>query len=64
MKPLAFLSLAFLPLAGCLHISSDPFYITMDVSVKVDKALDDFFDDIDAKSSTITAPDEAAGSEI
>ena len=31
-----------------------PIHITIDVNVKVDRALDDFFGDIDAKSETIT----------
>lgn len=26
-----------------------PIHITIDINIKVDKALDDFFDDIDAK---------------
>ena len=30
--------------------------ITVDVNVKVEKALDDFFGDLDKKSATIEAP--------
>jgi hypothetical protein len=55
-----------LPLAfgGCLSIKTDPIevkpiHITVDVNVKVDKALDDFFGDLDKKSSTIVAPPSA-----
>jgi hypothetical protein len=59
MKRLALL-LALLPLAfgGCLSIKTDPIevkpiHITVDVNVKVDKALDDFFGDLDKKSTTV-----------
>lgn len=53
--------LAAFALAGCLHVKTDPIevkpiHITVDVNVKVDKALDDFFGDLDKKSSTITVP--------
>jgi hypothetical protein len=45
-------------LAGCVYTTVDvkPIHITVDVNVKVDKALDDFFGDIDRKSTTIQAP--------
>ena len=43
-------------LTGCLSVKTDPIevkpiHITVDVNVKVDKALKDFFGDIDRKSS-------------
>lgn len=43
-------------LGGCIHVKMDPIKVhaTVDVNVKVDRALDDFFGDLDAKSSTIT----------
>ncbi|MFM8338066.1 MAG: hypothetical protein ACKODK_21125 [Opitutaceae bacterium] len=49
-------SLLLLFLAGCLSVKTDPIevkpiHITVDVNVKVDKALKDFFGDIDRKSS-------------
>ena len=50
---------AALLLSGCIHVSMDPIQVhaTIDVNVKVDKALDDFFGDLDQKSATIgTAP--------
>ena len=54
------LLLALLPLSfsGCLSIKTDPIevkpiHITVDVNVKVDKALDDFFGDLDKKSTTV-----------
>ena len=57
------LSLLALPLllGGCLNIKTapievKPIHITVDVNVKVEKALDDFFGDLDKKSTTIEAP--------
>lgn len=46
---------------GCLSVKTEPIevkpiHITVDVNVKVDRALDDFFGDLDRKSSTINAP--------
>lgn len=48
-------------LAGCVNVKTEPIevkpiHITVDVNVKVDRALDDFFGDLDKKSSTIDAP--------
>jgi hypothetical protein len=37
--------------AGCVPIEVKPIHITVDVNVKVDKALDDFFGDLDRKSA-------------
>jgi hypothetical protein len=47
---------ALLPLVvvtGCLNVKA---HVTVDVNVnvKVDKALDDFFGDLDKKSATLT----------
>lgn len=50
------LGVIFLALAGCSTshevevkpVEIKPIHITIDVNVKVDKALDDFFGDIDA----------------
>jgi len=53
-------SVALLPLllAGCLNVKTEPIevkpiHITVDVNVRVEKALDDFFGDLDKKSATI-----------
>ncbi len=51
-------SLILVATAGCLHVKTDPIevkpiHITVDVNVKVEKALDDFFGDLDKKSATI-----------
>lgn len=51
------LALLLLPvLGGCIHVKMDPIQVhaTVDVNVKVDRALDDFFADLDKKSTTIT----------
>ena len=57
MKPSTALWLLPLALAlgGCLSVKTEPIevkpiHITVDVNVKVDKALDDFFGDLDQKA--------------
>jgi hypothetical protein len=56
------LPLLALPFLGaCVNVKTDaievkPIHITVDVNVKVDRALDDFFGDLDKKSATIEAP--------
>lgn len=47
-----------IPFSGCLSVKTEPIevkpiHITVDVNVKVDRALDDFFGDLDKKA---TAP--------
>lgn len=47
--------------AGCMHVKTEPIevkpiHITVDVNVRVERALEDFFGDLDRKSSTIEAP--------
>ncbi len=51
------ITLSPLLLGGCLSVRTEPIevkpiHITVDVNVKVEKALDDFFGDLDKKSST------------
>ena len=57
-----FLLLSAVFLAGCIHLKVDPVEVhaTLDVNVKVDRALDDFFGDLDKKSSTFSKPAPAA----
>ena len=45
-------------LLGCVHVSMDPIEVNANVTVnvKVDRALDDFFGDLDKKSSTLKTP--------
>jgi hypothetical protein len=52
------LPLIALLFGGCIHVKMDPIQVhaTIDVNVKVDKALDDFFGDLDKKSATINTP--------
>jgi len=42
-------------LGGCIHVKMEPIQVhaIIDVNVKVDKALDDFFGDLDKQSVTI-----------
>ncbi len=57
LRRLLLLGCPFL-LAGCIHVKLDPVKVhaTVDVNVKVDRALDDFFGDIDKKSTTVVRP--------
>ena len=66
MKRLLLLA-ATLPLlqAGCVNVKTapievKPIHITVDVNVRVEKALDDFFGDLDKKSTTINADSKEA----
>lgn len=45
-------------LTGCVYTTVEvkPIHITVDVNVRVEKALDDFFGDLDRKSTTLTPP--------
>jgi hypothetical protein len=58
LAPFAAIALA---LGCCLSVKTEPIevkpiHVTVDVNVKVDRALDDFFGDLDRKSSTIKKP--------
>lgn len=60
MKRPLLLAATALPLllGGCLNVKTEPIevkpiHITVDVNVRVEKALDDFFGDLDKKSATI-----------
>ncbi len=55
------LAAGLLLLGGCLNIKTapievKPIHITVDVNVKVEKALDDFFGALDQQSSSLTTP--------
>ncbi len=47
-----------LALGGCIHVKMAPIQVhaIVDVNVKVDQALTDFFGDLDSKSKTIKTP--------
>ena len=58
-RPLNLVAILSLLLAGCLNVKTapievKPIHITVDVNVRVEKALDDFFGDLDKKSTTIS----------
>lgn len=58
------LAASALALGGCLSVKTapievKPIHVTVDVNVKVDRALDDFFGDLDKKSSTLNATQPA-----
>jgi hypothetical protein len=60
-RPFLLLSLLVVNFGGCLSVKTEPIevkpiHVTVDVNVKVDRALDDFFGDIDQKSTTIKTP--------
>ena len=38
---------------GCVSVDVKPIHITVDINVKVDKALDDIFGDLDKKDPTM-----------
>jgi len=42
--------------SGCIHVDPIQVHVTVDVNVKIDKALDDFFGDLDKKSATLATP--------
>ena len=63
----AALAVLWLATAGCATqhkvevapVEVKPIHITIDVNIKVDRALDDFFGDLDQKAATIEAGPEA-----
>jgi hypothetical protein len=62
-----FLPLTVFAVAGCVHVDPievKPIHVTVDVNVnvKVDKALDDYFGDLDKKSTTINPDAQPASS--
>lgn len=46
------------PFTGCLHVKLDPIEVNanVNVNVKLEKALNDFFGDLDKKSTTVESP--------
>lgn len=55
LSRLCFITFLALGSGGCLHVTMDV-NAKVDVNVKVDRALNDFFGDIDKRSSTINSP--------
>jgi hypothetical protein len=63
MKHTLIAAIVALPLlvGGCVNVKTapievKPIHITVDVNVKVERALEDFFGDLDKKSSTFAHP--------
>jgi len=58
LSPRALAAALLLLGAGCLHVKTDPVevHMTVDVNVRIDRALDDFFGDVDRRSTTIATP--------
>lgn len=54
----ALLAVSAVGLAGCVYTTVEvkPIHITVDVNVRVEKALEDFFGDLDQKSTTLATP--------
>ncbi|MFT3829667.1 MAG: hypothetical protein QM691_08185 [Opitutaceae bacterium] len=54
----ALLALAAAGFTGCVYTTVEvkPIHITVDVNVRVEKALEDFFGDLDQKSTTLQTP--------
>lgn len=63
MRPcLLLLVPAPLLLAGCLNVKTAPIevrpiHVTVDVNVRVERALEDFFGDLDQRSQTVNVPE-------
>ena len=64
-KRIGWVALALLMLVGCrtrheidMTHEVKPIHITLDVNLKIERELDDFFGDIDQASSTIKTPAE------
>ena len=58
LSPAPAVLLPMLVFSGCLNVRTEPIevkpiHITVDVNVKVDRALDDYFGDLDKQSTTI-----------
>ncbi len=58
LPALGLAALAAAGLAGCVSVRTEPIevkpiHITVDVNVKVERALDDFFGGLDAQSKTV-----------
>ena len=52
--------LLLIALTGCIRVKMDPVKIDATVTVRLERELDDFFNDIDSASTTTSVPDEPA----
>lgn len=58
LLPLASILLSLFAGVGCIHVKTDPIrvepiHVTVDVNIRVQKELDDFFGDLDSADPTI-----------
>ena len=65
---ICFAGFAAMNIAGCFQIKTEneikpievkPIHITVDINVKVDRALDDFFGDLDSSSGATVSATES-----
>lgn len=65
LLPITLTALAAMLLTGCIHTTHEikPIHITLDINLKVDKALDDFFGDIDQAPALPTGTSETSDKE-
>ncbi len=65
LLPIALTALAALVLTGCIRTTHEikPIHITLDINLKVDRALDDFFGDIDQAPALPTETTETSNKE-
>lgn len=59
--------LFLLALSGCVNVTTapievKPIHITVDVNIKIEKELEDFFGDLDKKSTTLLNADKKEAS--
>ncbi len=57
LRRLLLLGSSALLLPGCIYVKMAPVEVRATVDVNVKASLDDFFGDLDKKSSTINTPD-------
>jgi hypothetical protein len=41
--------------SGCIRIKTDPIHVIVDVNIRVEKELGDFFDDLDSADPTMNS---------
>lgn len=53
LLPLAVMLASLFIGSGCIHIKTDPIHVIVDVNIRVEKELGDFFDDLDSADPTM-----------
>gem|GEM_PF-2708459 len=57
--PILIVAIAALAQGGCIHVKMDPVKIDATVTIRVERELENFFDDLDSKSSTFNLEKDA-----